>query len=339
MQKINIEVGSQLSVDFNKTTKKVKCTFTGMEFGEYIIIKIHKSNILQNLHNMLFKGHPITVRYINKGTVFGFVSSVFHITNIPDKLVFIYYPDLIEEQNVRATKRVECCLPSKVSLYENMFKGIIVDISKDGCRFDTIVPEMSNEVLIEKHLNNFISKCALSSENIKLILRLPGANHELNILCKQRSLKKDNNCVVLGLSFETMTDEDKIVLFSYLLDVEALPVIFNFPLAIIKHTVWMSRFREFLYGNKEISKKELVSHKDCELGKWLYLEGLAMFGHIAEMAKLEKVHEDLHKFVFNIVKETPEKYSNEQKQGLCERIDTISQGIIELLNKIEKQIS
>ncbi|MBF0540521.1 MAG: flagellar brake domain-containing protein [Nitrospirae bacterium] len=338
MATIDLDIGSQLIIEIKTGLNRIKSSFIGMESGEYIIIKIHKSHNLQNLHSLLYKGHPITVRYVDKGKVYGFITSVFYITYNPDKLIFLSFPDKIEEQNVRSHKRVVCSFASKISFYDVEFKGIVVDISKNGCRFNTVVDESANKETIGKNLNDFILRCSLSPEKINLSLKLPGSKHNINIACKQRSMNKDNNIATLGLEFISMTEEDSIIFYDYLLDLDALPMEFNIHLAVIKHTVWMNRFMMFIYGSKDISKKEFISAKESDLGKWLYSEGFQMYRHIKEMQQLETVHEDLHKFIFDIVKETPEKYNKEQIDSLIKRIDEMSQRIIILLNTTEKHL-
>lgn len=336
--KIDLNVGTPLVLEIKKDLNRIKSSYIGMEYKKYVIIKIDKSHAVEHLHKLLFKGHPVKIRYIDKGKVYGFVSAIFYIIYNPDKLIFITYPDNIEEQNVRAQKRVECFFPARVSFKEAEYEGVVVDISKNGCRFTTSADDASDNLFPEKPLNDFTSMCSSFPEGINLKLKLPGSKRKINIVCKQRSLSKDNNCASLGLEFISLTEKDSILFYDYLLDMNAIPISFNIPLAVIKHMVWMNEFKSFLNGNKNISKKELVSGRESELGKWLYAEGIQIYRHIDEMAELEKIHEGLHRFVLDIVKETPERYTQEQKEALISRIDTISQEIIMLLNKIENKV-
>jgi hypothetical protein len=338
MVKIDLDVGSQLVLEIKTKLNKIKCAYVGLTRHGYIIIEIDKIHEAQNLHNLLYKGHPIKVRYLSKGKVYGFISSIDSIIFTPDKLIFINYPNVIEEQNIRSQKRIVCSILSKMSFEEVVFKGIVVDISKNGCKFNTIADETSDKQLTEKTLDDFVLRCSLAPENIKLGLKLYGSPHYINIVCKQKNMSKDNNCAVLGLEFISMSDEDSIIFYDYLLGVNALPIVFNFPLCVIKHKVWMKGFKAYLNESKKISKKELISSRESELGKWLYEEGLQMYSHLEDMIQLENTNEALHKFVLDYVKELPEKYSNEQKEWLISRIDKISQEIINLLNTIEKRL-
>jgi methyl-accepting chemotaxis protein len=76
----------------------------------------------------------------------------------------------------------------------------------------------------------------------------------------------------------------------------------NFSKTINDYLSWKIRFKGYLTGQAMISESEIVSHEDCDLGRWLYSKGLSQYGAIPEIARLEKVHMRLHKSVLNIVK-------------------------------------
>jgi methyl-accepting chemotaxis protein len=75
--------------------------------------------------------------------------------------------------------------------------------------------------------------------------------------------------------------------------------------AMTGYLMWKFRFRDFLEGKGDIAEAEVVSHRDCDLGVWLYSEGLAGFGTLPEMHDLERAHAELHmtaKKVFDLKK-------------------------------------
>jgi methyl-accepting chemotaxis protein len=111
----------------------------------------------------------------------------------------------------------------------------------------------------------------------------------------------------------------------------------NFAQIRFKHLQWKSRLRDFLDGKSALTEEQAVSHKDCDLGKWYYAEGLANFGHIKEMQELDGIHADLHRVVKDIVVLKNSGNSAKAEQEF-EKIGPISQEIIGLLNEIEKQV-
>jgi len=111
----------------------------------------------------------------------------------------------------------------------------------------------------------------------------------------------------------------------------------NFSAIRFKHLQWKSRLRDFLDGKAVLTEKQAVSHRDCDLGKWYYSEGMKNFGHIPEMKQLEVAHEDLHRTVKEIVRL---KHSGNiaEAEEQYERIGPLSHEIIDLLNEIERHV-
>ena len=44
----------------------------------------------------------------------------------------------------------------------------------------------------------------------------------------------------------------------------------DFSAAKQKHLSWRTRLRKFLAGDEAMSAEQAMSHKDCDLGKWIY---------------------------------------------------------------------
>ena len=45
--------------------------------------------------------------------------------------------------------------------------------------------------------------------------------------------------------------------------------------------------RKYLNGEMTMTAEQAVSHHDCELGKWLYSDGMSKFGTLPEFRQLE----------------------------------------------------
>lgn len=104
------------------------------------------------------------------------------------------------------------------------------------------------------------------------------------------------------------------------------------------HLAWRQRIRDFLDGKQSLSHAEAVSHRDCVLGKWLYQAGMATYGHIPEMQRMEKSHERLHAVIREIIalKEAG-KYA--QAESLFREIGQLSDEIVELLQTVEGRVT
>ncbi|MFH1061717.1 MAG: CZB domain-containing protein [Candidatus Omnitrophota bacterium] len=62
----------------------------------------------------------------------------------------------------------------------------------------------------------------------------------------------------------------------------------------IFHLLWKRKIRAFLDEKESFVKAEFFSARKCELGTWLYAEGLNTYGKIPEIIKLEEVHSEIH---------------------------------------------
>ena len=106
----------------------------------------------------------------------------------------------------------------------------------------------------------------------------------------------------------------------------------------IKHRAWKTRLKDFLEGKGGLTEAQAVSHKDCDLGKWMYAEGMNQCGTIPEMKTLEKVHIKLHDTVKRIV-----LLKNQGRTADAEaeylKIGPISDEVVDLLTAVEKKVA
>ena len=110
---------------------------------------------------------------------------------------------------------------------------------------------------------------------------------------------------------------------------------FNFNSARAKHFLWKGRIRDYLDGKAAMSLSQAVSHRDCDLGKWLYSEGVKAFGHLPAMQALLPIHEELHNTIRHVI-ELKEGGNLDGAETEYMKIGPISQNIIELLYAIER---
>ncbi|MBF0352667.1 MAG: nitrate- and nitrite sensing domain-containing protein [SAR324 cluster bacterium] len=109
----------------------------------------------------------------------------------------------------------------------------------------------------------------------------------------------------------------------------------DFSLARSQHMAWKTRLRNYLDGRETLSVKEAVSHKDCMLGRWLYAEGIAAYGHFEEMKKLEFDHEKLHQLVKTII--SLKEVDKTRAEMEYKKLVTMSNVIVSLLDTIEQK--
>jgi hypothetical protein len=111
----------------------------------------------------------------------------------------------------------------------------------------------------------------------------------------------------------------------------------DFTIAKMNHQMWKRKLDKFVNLNEPIDESEMVSERDCKLGKWLYADGIGKYGKWSEIHSLEEVHKKLHKLTFSIL--------NNKKSGdmetAREELDTLgktSEKIVGLLNTLEEKL-
>jgi hypothetical protein len=112
----------------------------------------------------------------------------------------------------------------------------------------------------------------------------------------------------------------------------------DFTLAKSKHLSWKAKLRNFLDGSESLTMDQACSHRDCDLGKWLYSSGLAEHGHLPSMQTLEKLHTEMHGNVQACIQHQNQNNS----QGASQAYNTVaglSDRIVGLLGEVENSIS
>ncbi len=200
-----MDIGITFRIEIEGTEKSISCILIGIENEKYLIIRTPPQHNLDNTSGLFLKGNEIYVKYVYKGTIFGFQSKIIDQIYEPFKLLFIEYPGKIESYDFRGNKRVECYLPAFIKIADCRIEGSITDISKAGCLFDIKIPELEN-----------CKSLLASNEEISIEFQLPGVEESLSVTSKQRSIKKGTNKARIGIEFVYMNDVDKFKLSEFL---------------------------------------------------------------------------------------------------------------------------
>ncbi|MDH4200053.1 MAG: CZB domain-containing protein [Spirochaetia bacterium] len=111
----------------------------------------------------------------------------------------------------------------------------------------------------------------------------------------------------------------------------------DFTIAKMKHQMWKRKLHHYIFDNSPIDEKEMVSERDCQLGKWLYAEGMEKYKSLLEINTLERVHKNLHALTHSIVDDKKNNKIDAAKAGLDE-LSGISDEIVGLLDTLELKI-
>lgn len=135
--------GTLMDLQINHpVTVRLKLPLVGYEIGKYIIVKYPDAKDKGSFRDVLVDGNIVIVRYLiegEKGECFAFRSTIRSITNYPEKFIILNYPKTIENRQLRANQRFTVYFSAEILLagaeQEQAVKGVIIDISKQGCGF------------------------------------------------------------------------------------------------------------------------------------------------------------------------------------------------------------
>jgi len=112
----------------------------------------------------------------------------------------------------------------------------------------------------------------------------------------------------------------------------------NFAVVKLAHMTWRLKLRAYLDGTEEIDLKTLVSHRDCDLGKWIYSTGAAEFTHCGDFIELEKKHKVMHQMVKQVVQTKSLGRAKEAERELA-GIREFADMVVALITKLEERVA
>jgi len=102
--------------------------------------------------------------------------------------------------------------------------------------------------------------------------------------------------------------------------------------------LWKRKVRNFLDSKTSILKADVISARSCDLGKWLYSEGVVKHLNINEIRQLEEIHRVLHETANVAIKL---KKANESDKAELEfvKLNALSKKLINLLTLIGMKVN
>ncbi|GAA0792461.1 MULTISPECIES: PilZ domain-containing protein [Pseudomonadati] len=191
---------------------RIKAILVGYDLGQYIILKHPAPQNMSNYNDVLVEGNVVVVRYLlegQQGECYAFKSTIRNVTKLPEKFIFLTYPERIENRQLRTHQRFTTHLPAIIQAKEEregkkaaQLKGIISDISAKGCGF------------VFKSDNANIK---VNQKNIFVVIRTPN-DVEMTIPAKVCNSRFEHGKVNVGVQFEEDDEQIKKLLNQLFID-------------------------------------------------------------------------------------------------------------------------
>lgn len=202
---IKIEMGTKVQFNFAGDTTPIRAVFIGMEPGNFLVLKLPTG---AGLSEQLYDGRKVIIKYVSFGKVYGFETNISgYIFRKGLVLVLLASPENVETLELRSQERIDCYIPSKITISNQDNAGIILDISPGGCKFG-------------------ISKSGYKSDALPKIdqeaivhFRFPGSDTEQQIECCIKNIHQTGHNISLGLMYISIKSEVQNALRQYVQDV------------------------------------------------------------------------------------------------------------------------
>jgi c-di-GMP-binding flagellar brake protein YcgR len=209
-KRIAIELGTQLQIKIGGVDFNFKCSLIGIKPDKFLII--NAPSPYGSIEHKLFRGNKIIVRYLYKGTVFGFQSELVEDIYAPLKLLFVKYPEIIEEHNLRSQERIDCFLPTKIKIKNEERNGVILNITEVGC-FCVFKGAVKGKESLSVQID----------EQVTLRCQFPEIGDEQVFSGKIKNITGDKKQMTLGILFHEIEPEIEDIIVQYILAIKKLP--------------------------------------------------------------------------------------------------------------------
>ncbi|OGO80530.1 MAG: hypothetical protein A2203_15095 [Chromatiales bacterium RIFOXYA1_FULL_46_5] len=195
----HLHPGSQVDLQFSQPNSlRIRTSLVGYEKNRYLVLKLPQQVIDGGYKDVFVEGNITVVRCLLEGELgecIAFRASIKTISHHPMHLLFLEYPQQIENRSLRAKQRIRAFIPAYVNpvvqgtLPEtfSLYNGFVIDISPCGCRFSMKLHADASQ----------IHKVA-----VRLELLVPGEDDRIQIPGEIMNCHLELQELSLGIKFE-----------------------------------------------------------------------------------------------------------------------------------------
>lgn len=216
---------------------------------------------------------------------------------------------------------------------ENMVTASASQAEQAGRELETMLPEIDRTAELVQEIS------ATSAEQAQGVNQISTAMHQLDQVTQQNASTSEELAATAS-ALEDQADSLKQQIAFFQLEAgsagQQLEVRFDFQSAKQKHLQWKQKVRDVMAGKLTMQPSEAGSHTTCDLGKWLYNQGQAQYGHLTGMQELERVHARMH----NSIKQGLQQQQSGARaaaQSHFKQVEADSDRVVALLGDIEQQ--
>ena len=154
----HLHPGSQVDLQFSQPgSLRIRTSLVGYEKNRYLVLKLPQQVVEGGYKDMFTEGNMVVVRCLLEGDLgecIAFRAMIKTVSHHPVHLLFLEYPQQIENRSLRAKQRIRAFIPAYISPVEqgalpenfSLYNGFVIDISPCGCRFSMKLHADANQI-------------------------------------------------------------------------------------------------------------------------------------------------------------------------------------------------
>lgn len=188
---MDVQIGSSVSLRFEKEHGDVEGVFVGLEEPNFLIVRLSKEIDKIAIED----GQFVKGTYISLGTIYKIQANVLGLMK-RFNIALLSYPTSYESVYLRKESRINCQIPATANIERKALKGLITDISYHGCQFLVKVP-----TTLKPHRVSVLT-------DINLSLSVLGQADPTLLKGKVRNTCISEFRIELGIEFDTLEERD-----------------------------------------------------------------------------------------------------------------------------------
>lgn len=185
-----LEMGNPLQLEIEGFQSRFKTSLVGIVHDSYLVIECPGLTMLVGEPKQFTVGSEIVVRCLSQGRAWGFKSRLLRVISTPVTLLIIEFPEQVENSSLRSDKRISCMLPGKIKIGKEQRKGLLLDISENGCFFSVKAAKDKKEADVG------------IDEEVTILCQLPGMEGEQTLKGRVRHTHRDEVKTSFGIEFD-----------------------------------------------------------------------------------------------------------------------------------------
>jgi len=197
---MEISLGKEVVIRIPGVEQSYRGKIVGLDPYDYIIASVR---LPSSVRKELSFGGELIVKYIQKGTIYGFRATVHNAIASPASLIFFDYPDVIEKIDLRRASRHKSSIDGMLHTIEGDFECMVVNVSETGCKISA-----------RAGARDILKKTKV--DDTMVISMTLGSDGQLKLPVAVRNLSVEKGIIYMGAMYLDIRKDEEELITKYL---------------------------------------------------------------------------------------------------------------------------